>query len=88
MSYQVRCRPSSGCDDTTFKRNVMAKLVGGDFEIFLKRTTMMKVVILVPKHQALEICRLIFMVCMVVPCISNIKSFYLSQLMHINYFNC
>jgi hypothetical protein len=36
----------------------MAKLIGGDFELFLKRTKMMKVVILVSKHQALEIYRL------------------------------
>jgi hypothetical protein len=27
LAYQVRCRPSSGCDVTAFKRIVMAKLM-------------------------------------------------------------
>jgi hypothetical protein len=38
----------------TFERNVMTKLVGGDFELFLKRTKMVKV-ILVSKQQPMEI---------------------------------
>jgi hypothetical protein len=36
LAYQVRCRPSSGCDVAIFKRNVMAKLMSGGFLIILE----------------------------------------------------